>query len=101
MGPRRLLPKTFTSYEYLPVPQMAGHGADDLLPVVALDGGQRTEFEEEKKLPLVDNIASSIDHELDGIHDGLVFPNEHERETLRRVSDTIPWNSYCKSVPHA
>ena len=36
-------------------------------------------------------------HELDGIHDGLDFPSEHERQTLRRVADTVPWNAYRKS----
>ena len=30
----------------------------------------------------------------DGIHDGLEFPTEEERMTLRRVTDTIPWNAY-------
>jgi POT family proton-dependent oligopeptide transporter len=30
----------------------------------------------------------------DGIHDGLVFPTEEEKATLRRVSDTLPWNAY-------
>lgn len=32
----------------------------------------------------------------DGIHDGLEFPTEEERITLRRVADTIPWNAYRK-----
>ena len=36
------------------------------------------------------------DQELDGIHDGLIFPTEDERLTLRRVPDSIPWNAYCK-----
>ncbi|KAG6908190.1 hypothetical protein DXG01_005779 [Tephrocybe rancida] len=31
---------------------------------------------------------------LDGIHDGLEFPTEEERKTLRRVADTVPWNAY-------
>ena len=31
---------------------------------------------------------------LDGIHDGLEFPTEEEKKTLRRVADTIPWNAY-------
>ena len=31
---------------------------------------------------------------LDGIHDGLEFPTEEEKKTLRRVADKIPWNSY-------
>ncbi|KAF8066511.1 peptide transporter PTR2A [Lyophyllum atratum] len=43
--------------------------------------------------------TGSIDHsgdpvELDGIHDGLEFPTEEERQTLRRVADKIPWNAY-------
>ena len=33
-------------------------------------------------------------HELDGIHDGLVFPTEEERATLRRIPDIIPWSAY-------
>ena len=38
-----------------------------------------------------------IDHELDGIHDGLEFPTEEERATLRRVPDSIPWAAYRES----
>lgn len=34
----------------------------------------------------------------DGIHDGLEFPTEHERHTLRRVADTIPWSAYRKRL---
>ncbi|KAJ7738242.1 POT family-domain-containing protein [Mycena maculata] len=30
----------------------------------------------------------------DGVHDGLIFPTDEERLTLRRVSDTIPWAAY-------
>ncbi|KAF9044140.1 peptide transporter PTR2A [Panaeolus papilionaceus] len=37
---------------------------------------------------------SDLDHELDGIHDGLTFPTEEEKVTLRRIPDTIPWNAY-------
>jgi POT family proton-dependent oligopeptide transporter len=40
-----------------------------------------------------------VEHELDGIHDGLEFPTEEERATLRRIPDTIPWNAYCEFVP--
>ncbi len=36
------------------------------------------------------------ENELDGIHDGLEFPTEEEIETLRRVSDAIPWTAYRK-----
>lgn len=47
-----------------------------------------------------DEMHSSDDKseslELDGIHDGLVFPTEEERATLRRVADKIPWNAYRK-----
>ncbi|KAF9480589.1 peptide transporter PTR2A [Pholiota conissans] len=43
---------------------------------------------------------SDIDHlhEPDGIHDGLVFPTEEERATLRRVPDSIPWASYLIAI---
>ncbi|KAJ3514471.1 hypothetical protein NLJ89_g2360 [Agrocybe chaxingu] len=41
---------------------------------------------------------SEMEHELDGVHDGLVFPTEEERATLRRVPDTIPWNAYLIAI---
>ncbi|KAJ7192568.1 peptide transporter PTR2A [Mycena pura] len=34
------------------------------------------------------------EHELDGIHDGLIFPTDEERATLRRVPDRLPWAAY-------
>jgi POT family proton-dependent oligopeptide transporter len=27
-------------------------------------------------------------------HEGLTFPTEEERITLRRVADSLPWNAY-------
>jgi proton-dependent oligopeptide transporter, POT family len=30
-----------------------------------------------------------------GFHDDLESPTEDERRTLRRVADSIPWNTYC------
>ncbi|KAF5336761.1 hypothetical protein D9758_016383 [Tetrapyrgos nigripes] len=36
--------------------------------------------------------------EFDGIHDGLEFPTDEERVTLRRVSDAIPWNAYLIAI---
>ncbi|RDB16581.1 putative peptide transporter ptr2 [Hypsizygus marmoreus] len=36
--------------------------------------------------------------ELDGIHDGLVFPTEEERVSLRRVADSVPWNAYLIAI---
>lgn len=42
-----------------------------------------------------DDVSShDFHHELDGIHDGLEFPTDEERATLRRVKDSIPWNAY-------
>ncbi|KAG7095190.1 hypothetical protein E1B28_005967 [Marasmius oreades] len=38
--------------------------------------------------------SSADEPELDGIHDGLEFPTDEERLTLRRVADSVPWNSY-------
>lgn len=51
---------------------------------------------EEKKDLQESSAGSEIDHELDGIHDGLEFPTEEERATLRRVPDRVPWNAYCE-----
>lgn len=52
------------------------------------------EFEEEQEREGL--LQKKSDQELDGIHDGLIFPTEDERLTLRRVPDSIPWNAYCK-----
>ncbi|KAF9456670.1 peptide transporter PTR2A [Collybia nuda] len=40
----------------------------------------------------------SLQYVPDGIHDGLEFPTEEERRTLRRVADKIPWNAYLIAV---
>ncbi|KAG5644425.1 hypothetical protein DXG03_008520 [Asterophora parasitica] len=58
----------------------------DLLPV----GDSEKKFNQSSKDSV--NIQGSL--LLDGIHDDLVFPTEHELGTLRRVSDSIPWNAY-------
>jgi len=44
-----------------------------------------------------DSLQKSLEkeHELDEIHDGLEFPTEEEKATLRRVPDSVPWNAYC------
>jgi len=47
---------------------------------------------------IYESDQSSFHHELDGIHDGLEFPTEYERQTLRRVPDTLPWNAYREST---
>jgi POT family proton-dependent oligopeptide transporter len=44
------------------------------------------------------SFVDSSEEANDGIHDGLVFPTEEERLTLRRVSDRIPWNAYRAST---
>ncbi|KAI0084620.1 PTR2-domain-containing protein [Irpex rosettiformis] len=50
----------------------------------------------EKKLDSDDGHVESetASHELDGIHDGLEFPTEEEKATLRRVPDAVPWGAY-------
>jgi len=62
---------------------------------VALSETKMAEYEYEKSRPSVDHVQDKeVDHQLDGIHDGLEFPTDEERATLRRVSDTIPWTAY-------
>ncbi len=53
---------------------------------------------EDEKRGLDTGSSSDGDHELDGIHDGLEFPTEEEKRTLRRVADTIPWTAYCQHL---
>uniref|UniRef100_A0A0W0FSY4 Putative peptide transporter PTR2A n=1 Tax=Moniliophthora roreri TaxID=221103 RepID=A0A0W0FSY4_MONRR len=49
-----------------------------------------------KEHPEVSDVSSN--EHLDGIHDGLEFPTEEERLTLRRVADAVPWNAYFIAV---
>jgi POT family proton-dependent oligopeptide transporter len=81
---------------------MAGLQTDSA--IVSGPEAERDEFEHEKKARGSQEIASStedskLDEDLkhDGVHDGLEFPTDEERETLRRVADKIPWNAYRKS----
>ncbi|KAK7451239.1 hypothetical protein VKT23_012577 [Stygiomarasmius scandens] len=53
-------------------------------------------LEPEKIPPSPSHEGDSI--ELDGIHDGLEFPTEEERATLRRVSDSLPWSAYLIAI---
>jgi POT family proton-dependent oligopeptide transporter len=49
----------------------------------------------EEKRDVADSASGSeVEQELDGIHDGLEFPTEEEKRTLRRVADSIPWAAY-------
>ena len=50
-----------------------------------------------KKHDAESSQQSEVDHEYDEIHEGLEFPTEEERATLRRVPDSLPWNAYCAS----
>ena len=62
--------------------------------VAGLAEAKHDEFELEKKG--LAHSETSHDQELDGIHDGLEFPTEEEKATLRRVSDSLPWSAYCE-----
>lgn len=45
------------------------------------------------------DVVSTLSHDDDGVHAGLEFPSEHEKETLRRVGDDVPWNAYSEFSP--
>ncbi|THH01943.1 hypothetical protein EW026_g848 [Hermanssonia centrifuga] len=76
---------------------MAGLQTDDAI-LAGYAEAQRDQYILEKKLDRsedhVVSSAASHEHELDGIHDGLEFPSDDERYTLRRVADAVPWNAY-------
>ncbi|KAF9456664.1 POT family-domain-containing protein [Collybia nuda] len=59
-----------------------------------LDGIKHTESYDEKQRPSDEIAVSDAEVEIDEIHEGLVFPTDEERATLRRVADKIPWNAY-------
>lgn len=77
---------------------MAGLQTDDAM-FAGYAEAEHDQYILEKKLGTShDHIVSeTASHELDGIHDGLEFPTDEERETLRRVPDSIPWNAYRRS----
>ena len=52
----------------------------------------------DEKTGSIDKVPSKEEEEYDEIHAGLEFPTEEEIATLRRVSDTIPWNAYRMSL---
>lgn len=75
---------------------MAGLQVDDAA-FAAYSEVDRNQFVLEKKLDVsTEHVVASdaASQELDGIHDGLEFPSDEERETLRRVADAVPWNAY-------
>lgn len=69
---------------------MTSRALDDI--PAGLGVAKRNEFIYEKKVTPSEDGLSMEAH--DGIHDGLIFPTEEERETLRRVPDNVPWNAY-------
>ncbi|TFK50393.1 proton-dependent oligopeptide transport family protein [Heliocybe sulcata] len=75
---------------------MAGLTRDDAV-LAGLAEAQKDEVKYEKQnhsLSITTSKDHDHDYEPDGIHDGLEFPTSEECETLRRVSDTVPWSAY-------
>lgn len=62
--------------------------------IAPISEDKHVEAEKQGALGLGGSSASDLEHELDGIHDGLEFPTEEEKRTLRRVADSIPWAAY-------
>ncbi|KAF7419195.1 hypothetical protein PC9H_001781 [Pleurotus ostreatus] len=73
---------------------MAGLERDTALVAGLAEANQDEGKINEKRTSSEQSIDQDVNHQLDGIHDGLDFPTEEERLTLRRVADTIPWNAY-------
>lgn len=78
---------------------MSRIGQDDALAGLAEAKRHEHEYLDEKKTVTYseDNVqvaSSTSFYEDDGIHDGLEFPTDEDRHTLRRVSDKIPWTAY-------
>jgi POT family proton-dependent oligopeptide transporter len=72
---------------------MAGlqHDTDALAALSHAENEKRFSTEKHSQSDIAEHEP---DHELDGIHDGLEFPTEEEKLTLRRVPDSVPWAAY-------
>jgi POT family proton-dependent oligopeptide transporter len=62
--------------------------------LAGLAEANRDEADFENKHRRGDGDGDSINDLNDGVHDGLVFPSEEDKVTLRRVPDTIPYQAY-------
>lgn len=69
-------------------------------PIASLAEPKHDECEDGNKSSSEEYVVSSF-YEDDGIHNGLEFPTEKEKNTLRRVSDSIPWNAYRECLSGA
>ncbi|KAF9269554.1 PTR2-domain-containing protein [Marasmius fiardii PR-910] len=74
---------------------MTGAGADGTQDLAALSEIKREEHEKEVA---ASEKGSTEPEVFDEIHYGLEFPTEEERQTLRRVSDTLPWNAFLIAI---
>ena len=75
---------------------MAGQGPDKDI-IAGLAEAQRDEVELEKKgLAMREDDSSE---EIDDIYDGLEFPTEEEKQTLRRVPDALPLRAFREFLP--
>ena len=75
---------------------MAGQGLDkDIL--AGLAEAQKDELALEKK-GLAGSLRDDESDEVDDVHAGLEFPTEEEKQTLRRVSDTLPLKAYRECI---
>jgi len=54
---------------------------------------EKVRYEHNLKHPSISD-SHSVKETNDGIHDGLEFPTDEEKQTLRRVPDKIPTNAY-------
>ncbi|KAK1233745.1 hypothetical protein PQX77_003092 [Marasmius sp. AFHP31] len=76
---------------------MSGARVDDTREFISL-GESEQEKTDQYHFHATKGSSSLYISELDGIHDGLRFPTEEERQTLRRVSDSLPWNAFLIAI---
>ncbi|KAJ8082330.1 hypothetical protein PM082_008183 [Marasmius tenuissimus] len=76
---------------------MSGARVDDTREFISL-GDSEQEKANQYHFRATKDSSSLYISELDGIHDGLESPTEEERQTLRRVSDSLPWNAFLIAI---
>ena len=72
----------------------SARGLDDANVALAEVGLEKIDKTEKHPGSQISESITSLEAEFDEVHAGLEFPTEEERQSLRRISDALPWPAY-------
>jgi proton-dependent oligopeptide transporter, POT family len=73
-------------------------GLDAPILAEAEEGLDKVAKEKVQAVSIENQSLTSLEAEFDEAHAGLEFPTEHDKLTLKKVSDTLPYAAYCSST---